>query len=57
MDLKQRELQNLYLAHAASDRTAAGPDVLANVRRKFLTSAAAWEALAQMVEKSDVPDD
>ena len=46
MALKQNDLQNLYLSYAASDRAVAGLEVLANVRRKHLTSAATWEGLA-----------
>lgn len=53
MALKQNDLQNLYLSYAASDRAVAGLEVLANVRRKHLTSAATWEGLAHLAGKTE----
>jgi len=53
MGPQQNELQNLYLSYAANDRAAAGLEVLANVRRKHLTSAATWEGLAHLAEKTE----
>lgn len=54
MDLKQVNLESLYLSHATRDRTAASAEVLENARSKHLTSAATWEGLAAMMRNADV---
>ena len=46
MNIDQPGSQRAYLALAAEDHAAASAEVLENVRRKHLTSAATWEGLA-----------
>ena len=46
MNIDQPGSQRAYLALVAEDHAAASAEVLENVRRKHLTSAATWEGLA-----------